>query len=179
MESLMINPEIRREQKEDYDQITVVNNLAFNQTNEGILISKLRGTDQFIPELSLVAVFQKKLIGYILFYPLDIISGEKRFEILSLAPMAVLPEFQKKGTGKKLVIEGLKKSQALGFKAVVVLGHPEYYPKFGFKRTSKWNIKPPINDVPDEASMALELEEDFLKDKTGMIEYPVEYYEAL
>ena len=139
MESLIINPEIRIEGKDDYDQITEVNNLAFNQTNEGILISKLRETDKFIPGLSLVAELRKKIIGHILFYPLDIISGEKRSEILSLAPMAVLPEFQRKGIGKKLVIQGLKKSEALGFKAVVVLGHPEYYPKFGFERASKWN----------------------------------------
>jgi len=175
----MINPEIRKEEKKDYDQITEVNNQAFNQTNEGILISKLRGTDKFIPGLSLVAEFRKKLVGYILFYPLDIISGEKRFEILSLAPMAVLPEFQKKGIGRKLVSEGLKNSQLLGFKAVVVLGHPEYYPNFGFERASKWNIKPPIDNIPDEASMALELEDGFLIDKAGVIEYPAEYYEAL
>ena len=106
----MINPEIRIEGKEDYDQTTKVNNLAFNQTNERILISKLRETNKFVPELSLVAELHRKIIGHILFYPLDIISGVKRFEILSLAPMAVLPEFQNKGIGKKLVIEGLKKS---------------------------------------------------------------------
>ncbi len=177
MESLLISPEIRIEGKEDYDQITKVNNLAFNQTNEGILISKLRETNKFVPELSLVAELHRKIIGHILFYPLDIISGVKRFEILSLAPMAVLPEFQNKGIGKKLVIEGLKKSQALGFKAVVVLGHPEFYPKFGFELASKWNIKPPI-EVPDEASMAIELVKGFLNDKTGLIDYPAEYFEA-
>ena len=78
----MINPEIRIEGKKDYDQITEVNNLAFNQTNEGILISKLRETDKFIPGLALVAELHKKIVGHILFYPLYIISGVKRFEIL-------------------------------------------------------------------------------------------------
>jgi predicted N-acetyltransferase YhbS len=73
----------------------------------------------------------------------------------------------------------LEKSQALGFKAVVVLGHPEYYPKFGFERASKCNIKPPCDDVTDEASMELELEKGFLIDKAGVIEYPAEYHEAL
>ncbi len=178
MESLIISPEIRIEEKEDYNRITEVNNLAFNQTNEGILISNLRKTDKFIPGLSLVAELHKKIVGHILFYPLDIISGVKRSEILSLAPIAVLPEFQRKGIGKKLVIQGLKKSEALGFKAVVVLGHPEYYPKFGFNRASKWNIKPPIK-VPDEAFMAIELVDGWLNDKAGLIEYPAEYYQAL
>jgi predicted N-acetyltransferase YhbS len=178
MEGLLINPEIRIEQKEDYDQITKVNNLAFNQTNEGILVSRLRETDNFISELSLVAEFQNKLIGYILFYPLDIISGEKRFEILSLAPMAVLPEFQKRGIGSKLIDVGLLKALQLSFNAIVVLGHPEYYQKFGFERASKWKIKPPI-EVPDEAFMAIEFVDGWLNDKAGVVEYPTEYYEAL
>ncbi len=73
----------------------------------------------------------------------------------------------------------MKKAKELGYKAVVVLGHPTYYPKFGFERASKWNIKPPIDDLPDEASMAIELEEGSLKDKAGIIEYPEEYYGAL
>ena len=72
----------------------------------------------------------------------------------------------------------MKKSQALGFKAVVVLGHPEFYQKFGFELASKWNIKPPI-EVPDEASMAIELVKESLNDKAGLIEYPADYYEAL
>jgi putative acetyltransferase len=77
MEGLLINSEIMIEQKEDYDQTKKVNNLAFNQTNGGILASRLRETDNFIPELSLVAEFQNKPIGHILFYLLDILSREK------------------------------------------------------------------------------------------------------
>ncbi|OGU67281.1 MAG: hypothetical protein A2W30_08140 [Ignavibacteria bacterium RBG_16_36_9] len=170
---------IRTENQNDYEQITKVNDLAFNQPNEGMMISVLRKNKKFIPELSLVAEIDSKVVGHILFFPLNIISGEEAVEVLSLAPMAVLPEYQQKGIGKNLVIEGLKKSKEMGYKAVVVLGHPTYYPKFGFERASKWNIKLPIEDVPDEASMSIELEEGFLKDKAGIIEYPVEYYEAL
>jgi putative acetyltransferase len=156
-----------------------VNDLAFNQPNEGRMIEALRKNKKFISELSLVAEIDSKVAGHILFFPLNIISGEKSFEVLSLAPMAVLPEYQNNGIGKKLVTEGLKKSKEMGYKAVVVLGHPTYYPKFGFERASKWNIKLPIENVPDEASMAIELEEGFLKDKAGIIEYPAEYYGAL
>jgi putative acetyltransferase len=73
----VIRHTIMAECKEDYDQITEINNLAFNQLNEGVLISKLRGTNKYISELSLVAEFQNELIGHILFYPLDIISKKK------------------------------------------------------------------------------------------------------
>ena len=170
---------IRSERENDLEQITVVNNLAFNQPSEGLMILALRKNEKFIPELSLVAEIDSKIVGHILFFPINIISGEKTYEVLSLAPMAVIPEYQRKGIGEKLVIEGLKKSKELGYKAVVVLGHPNYYPKFGFERASKWNIKPPVEDVPDEASMAIELKVGFLNDKAGVIEYPAEYYEAL
>ena len=91
--------------------------------------------------------------------------------------MAVLPEFQNKEIGKKLIIEGLKKSQVLGFKAVVVLGHQEYYPKFGFELAGKWNIKPPI-EVFDESSMEIELVKGSINDKARFIEYPAEYFET-
>ena len=175
----MIKVIIRPETPKDYSQIARVNDLAFNQPNEGKMIKVLRKNKKFIPQLSLVAEIDSKVVGHILFFPLNIISGENSYEVLSLAPMAVLPEHQQKGIGKKLVIEGLKKSKEMGYKAVIVLGHPTYYPKFGFERASKWNIKPPIDDVPDEASMAIELEEGFLKDKAGIIEYPEEYYGAL
>ena len=134
------------------------------------MISALRKNKKFIPELSLVAEIDTQVVGHILFFPLNIVSGEEAVEVLSLAPMAVLPEYQQKGIGKKLVTEGLKKSKEMGYKAVVVLGHPTYYPKFGFERASKWNIKLPIEDVPDEASMAIELEEGWLNDKAGAIE---------
>jgi len=175
----MIESIIRQETPKDYEQITKVNDLAFKQPNEGSMISAMRKNKKFIRQLSLVAEIDSKVVGHILFFPLNINSGEKSFKVLSLAPMAVLPDHQQKGIGKKLVIEGLKKAKEKGYKAVVVLGHPTYYPKLGFEPACKWNIKLPIEAVPDEASMAIELEEGFLKDKAGIIKYPEEYYGAL
>ena len=99
----MINALIRSDREEVYKRITGINNLDFNQTNEGILISKLRESGKFIPELSLVAEYNNRLTGHLLFYPFYIVSMMKRFKVLSLAPVAVLPEFQKKGTGSKLI----------------------------------------------------------------------------
>ncbi len=92
---------IRPEIPKDYEQITKINDLAFNQPNEGLMISTLRKNKKFISELSLVVEIDSKVVGHILFFPLNIISEEKRFEVLSLAPMAVLPEYQNKGIGKK------------------------------------------------------------------------------
>ena len=93
------------------------------------------------------------------------------FASLALAPMAVLPEYQNKGVGSQLVRTGLMQAGSMDHKSVIVLGHPEYYPRFGFAPASRWQIKPPF-DVPDEAFMALELKEGALKDVCGVVEYP-------
>jgi predicted N-acetyltransferase YhbS len=89
--------------------------------------------------------------------------------------MAVNPLYQKKGVGGTLIKAGLKKAKELGFGSVVVLGHPEYYPRFGFRKASEWQIQEPFG-VPDEVMMALELIEGGLGANGGMIDYPEEYF---
>lgn len=169
------NIEIRQEEKKDFEQIYTVNKLAFNQETESKLVDKIRKSENFISKLSLVAIFNEKIIGHILFSKIKI-AGEHIFETLALAPMAVTPEFQKQGVGKMLIITGLKKAKELGFDSVIVLGYPEYYSKFGFERASKWNIKCPF-EVPDEAFMAIELIEKSLLNKAGTVIYPKEFSE--
>jgi len=168
---------IRPETEEDLTKITEVNDLAFGQKNEGILVERLRKTDSFISELSLVAELEGKIVGHILFYPVTIRSADSEFLSLSLGPMAVIPELQRLGIGSQLVSEGLQAAKRLGHRSVIVLGHPEYYPRFGFKPASRWNIKAPF-DAPDEAFMALELVAGELKDKGGTVEYPEEFTDA-
>jgi putative acetyltransferase len=146
---------IRPETAQDLAKITEVNNLAFGQKNEGMLVEKLRQTDRFISELSLVAELEGRIVGHVLFYPVIIRSVDSEFLSLSLGPMAVIPELQRQGIGSRLVTEGLAAAARLGHRSVIVLGHPDYYPKFGFKPASRWNIKAPF-DAPDEAFMALE-----------------------
>lgn len=169
---------IRQETEKDYSEITTVNDSAFSQKNEGILIEKLRQTEKFIPGLSLVAELNDEIIGHILFYPVVVQSATSRFYTLSLGPMAVAPEYQRKGIGSQLVIEGLKEAKKLGHKSVIVLGHSDFYPRFGFKPASQWNIRAPF-DAPDEAFLALELVEGELKGKSGTVEYPEEFNEAI
>jgi len=169
-----MNIKIREETAGDYENITVVNTLAFGQANEGQLVLKLRKTEKFISELSLVAEIQNNLVGHILFYPIEIRSEGQVFESLALAPMAVLPDFQKQGIGSRLVKEGLERARGLGFRSVIVLGHAAYYPRFGFEPAGQWSIRPPF-EVPEDVFMALELVKDGLKGVRGVVVYPPEF----
>jgi len=168
---------IRQELKEDLARIKEINDLSFEQEDESKLVDKLRQKDQFIPELSLVAETDETVAGHIFFYPVKISSPNQKHTTLSLGPMSVLPQHQKKGIGRKLIKEGLKRAKDLEFRSVIVVGHPEYYPKFGFTKASRWSIKVPF-EVPDEVFMALEIVEGELKDKPGIIEYPAEFMEV-
>jgi predicted N-acetyltransferase YhbS len=171
---IKIRPEIAK----DFEKITAVNDMAFGQKNEGILVERLRRTDKYTPELSLVAELEGRIVGHILFYPVTIRSARSEFSSLSLGPMAVIPELQRRGIGSQLVTEGLAIAARLGHRSVIVLGHPEYYPRFGFKPASRWNIKTPF-DAPDEAFMALELVKDEFVGKSGVVEYPDELMDAV
>lgn len=168
---------LRPETINDYAGIKNINDLAFGQADEGLLIEKLRLNPDFIDKLSIVAEFKDKIVGHILFFPIKIQDGSKKHESLALAPMAVLPDFQNKGIGGQLVIKGLEIAKELGFKSVIVLGHKDYYPKFGFLPASIWGIKAPF-DVPDEVFMAIELVGDGLKDVSGLVGYPKEFEEV-
>ncbi|WP_445474894.1 GNAT family N-acetyltransferase [Methanococcoides methylutens] len=169
---------IRKEEDTDYSAITKVNDQAFGQENEGRLVVNLRMHSDFVPELSLVAEVDGKVVGHILFFPIKIVDDGKEFDSLSLAPMAVLPKFQKQGIGSALVKEGLTMAENLGYSSVIVLGHAEYYPRFGFRPASQWDIRAPFEDVPDEAFMAIELVDGALDDVSGVVEYPEEFSEV-
>ena len=168
---------IRHETIQDYFGIKNVNDLAFGQVNEGLLIEKLRLNSDFIDKLSIVAELSDRIVGHILFFPIKVHSDSKDYDSLALAPMSVIPDLQNKGIGGQLIVKGLEIAKELGFKSVIVLGHKDYYQRFGFVRASKWGIKSPF-DSPDEAFMAIELIIDGLKDVSGMVEYPKEFEEV-
>ena len=167
---------IRQETPHDFKSIYNINHLAFEQEGESQLIEKIRKGDTFIPELSLVAEQDGKIIGHILFSKINII-GEQTYPSLALAPMSVHPDFQNKGIGSELVTIGLQIAKKLNFEHVIVLGHKDYYPKFGFQKASTWNIRCPF-EVPDDHFMAIELVEGRLEDKGGLVEYPPVFYEV-
>jgi predicted N-acetyltransferase YhbS len=168
---------IRQEQKEDIDSVYRVVKSAFETMeqasgDEQDLVNRLRKSEAFIPELSLVAECDGKIIGHILFTKMKIGDHPS----LALAPVAVLPEYQNQGVGGKLIVEGHHIARELGYGSVIVVGHPAYYPRFGYKLASQWKITAPF-EVPDEAFMLLELIEGGLKDVSGVIEYAKEFFE--
>ena len=169
---------IRQESEKDYHGITRCNDLAFKQKGEGVLVEAIRKNPKYIPEFSIVAEVDREIIGHVLFFPIIIKSKQTSFSSLSLAPMSVVPEYQNKGIGTELVKNGLKKVREPGFESLIVLGHEKYYPRFGFKPASNWNIIPPF-PVPNEAFMAIELIPNALIEVNGIVIYPKEYDVAL
>ena len=167
---------IRVENKQDFDSVYELNLQAFNQIAEPELVDKLRLSDRFIPELSLVAEIDNKVLGHILFTKIFIQSEAVSKESLALAPMAVLPDYQKEGIGKQLIKSGIEKAKSLGYESIVVLGHAEYYPKFGFMPASKFGIVAPW-EVPDDVFMALELKDNALKSVSGLVNYAQAFME--
>jgi len=171
---------IRAETPEDYPLIRRIIDSAFGQPNEGDLVEALRRAEGFDPRLSLVAFLKEYAggrpyaVGHILFHPISIITASGEHRALSLAPLSVLPDFQRKGVGTKMVQEGLHRARAGGYRSVIVLGHPGYYPRFGFLPASRWRIRPPF-DAQDEAFMALELKPGSLEHVQGTVRYPEEF----
>lgn len=166
--------EIRQENKNDYEEVYKVIKTAFETSehsdgNEQDLVVSLRESDSFIPELSLVAVQDNKIIGYILFTKIKI----REYEELALAPLGILPEYQRQGVGKKLIEEGHKIAKKLGYHYSIVLGSETYYPKFGYIPASQYGIVAPF-EVSNENFMAKKLSE-INKEIIGIVEYAKEF----
>ncbi len=166
--------EIREENKKDFDEVYNVIKTAFKTAehsdgNEQDLVVDLRKSDNFIPELSLVAVQDNKVVGYILFTKIKI----GNFEELALAPLAVLPKYQKQGIGSKLIEKGHIIAKKLGYHYSIVLGSDKYYSKFGYIPAIQYGIKAPF-EVEDKNFMAIELNNTDKKIK-GKVEYAKEF----
>ncbi|MGE8054647.1 GNAT family N-acetyltransferase [Bacillus mycoides] len=165
---------IRQEQQNDCSKTEEVVqqsflNEEFSDKKEHELVKRIRECDAFIPELSIVAV-DEEIVGHIMLSKIKIEQDGTSVESLALAPVSVARGHQKKGIGGKLIVAALEKAKELGHESVVVLGHPEYYPKFGFKKASDWNIKAPF-EVPDEVFMVIELGENALQGVEGIVQY--------
>ena len=159
---------IRPENAADRDAIREVNQLAFGGDAEANLVDALR--DGGFVTVSLVAETEAKVVGHILFSPVTVRTDNAAVEILSLAPMAVLPEFQRQGIGSALVKAGIETCRKLPYSSIVVLGHPDFYPGFGFSPDTACRLKCPFGS--GNAWMALELGRESLKEVSGTVEYP-------
>ncbi|MGD8582403.1 MAG: N-acetyltransferase [Gammaproteobacteria bacterium] len=159
---------IREEELSDAEAIWNINADAFETEAEANLVNALR--DSGCTFISLVAETDNKAVGHILFTPVELTGNKNKLKIIGLAPMAVLQQYQNKGIGSSLVKAGIEYCKLKGYDAVVVLGHPNYYPKFGFVPSVLYNIKSEY-EVPDEVFMLLELMPGSLKGHQGVIKY--------
>ncbi len=161
---------VRTELPADGEAVRRVNLAAFGGPDEARLVDSLRVSRAFIPALSLVAEDEGEVIGHILFTHLGLAGNGEQGDVLALAPLAVLPERQRRGIGSALVRAGLERAADLGFRAVVVVGHPEYYPRFGFLPARYFGLSCPF-DVPDDVFMAFPLRPDGLEGVSGTVVY--------
>ena len=162
---------IRPEQPRDHDSIGEVNRLAFGGEQEARLVERIRDASGFEPALSLVAERDNEIVGHVLFSPIRIDTDSEAVPALALAPMAVRPECQRQGIGSALGREGLEVARRLGHRIVVVVGHADYYPRFGFRRACEFGIRCPF-ECPDDSFMVLSLAGDSGVIKPGTVCYP-------
>lgn len=158
---------IRNEEEKDFSAVHALNASVFESPVEANLVDVLR--KQARPFVSLVAEDNNTVVGHIMLSPVSL-SGHPGLKIMSLAPMAVAPAHQNKGVGSALVRTGLERCKELGFGAVVVLGHPGYYPRFGFSPSARFGIGCEY-EAPEEAFMVVALQPGYLHGKTGTINY--------
>jgi putative acetyltransferase len=158
---------IRTELPADIPAIRAVNLAAFETSSEADLVEALR--TQADPLISLVAVTDDTAVGHILFSPVTL-AGHEDLAMMGLAPMAVLPARQRQGVGSALIREGLDRCRQQGIHAVIVLGHADYYPRFGFVPASRFGLRSEY-DVPDDVFMAIELADGALQGRSGLARY--------
>jgi putative acetyltransferase len=163
---------IRAERPEDISAVRQINQLAFGQPDEAELVDKLR--QACAESLSLVAE-EDGIVGHILFTPVVVESAGRRVVGMGLAPMAVRPDRQRGGVGSRLVERGLEILRERGCPFVVVVGHPEYYPRFGFEPASRHGLLSQWDGIRDEAFMALILDAPAMAGVSGVARYRGEF----
>ncbi|MGN8632744.1 GNAT family N-acetyltransferase [Blautia sp. HCP3S3_G3] len=165
---------IRKEETKDYETVYSVVKRAFDSAehadgNERDLVNALRTGESFFPELSLVAVIDGEIAGHIMFTKAKVEDES----VLALAPLSVLPEYQKQGIGTALIKEGHRIAKELGYAYSIVLGSENFYPRVGYLPAVDFGISPSF-DVPSENFMAYRLRED-VPNICGILKYAKEF----
>lgn len=173
---ITIRKEIHSDHAVVFDVITsAFASVPYSDGTEQHIVSRLRRSEAFVPELSLVGELDHKIIGHILLSKVKVVSVEKEHTILSLAPVSVLPDYQRQGIGGLLIKQAHQVALDLGYGAVVLVGHDEYYPRFGYLPAHNFDITFPFDSAPENC-MAIELRKDALKDVYGQVLYPQEFF---
>lgn len=168
---------IREEQPGDAEAISDLTMIAFGGSCEAQIIDALRADCPGL--ISLVAVEEGHIIGHIQFSPVSVKGTNGMISGMGCGPMAVLPEYQRRGIGTNLVRHGIARLREDGCPFVVVLGHPDYYPRFGFVPASLYGLKSRWEDVPDEAFMVIIIDENGLNGAHGEVRYRDEFDVAM
>jgi len=168
---------IRQEEPEDIAAVRAINETAFGRPTEAAIVDSIRAA---CPDaVSLVALEDDRIVGHIFFSPVLVSSGNESTQGMGLAPMAVLPERQRHGIGSMLVQVGIDAMRKRNCPFIIVLGHPEYYPRFGFISASRHGLSCQWDGIPDEAFMALILDEVSMVSVSGTARYRDEFDEAM
>ena len=165
---------IRLEKPEDMESIRNTNKEAFRRENESKLVDKLRNRGVLV--ISLIAVQGGEVVGHIAFSPVVVESETSGFMAIALGPIAVLPAHQRKGIGSQLVRFGLEECQRLGHEIVFLVGHPDYYPRFGFLLAKPAGLDCEF-EVTEDAWMILELRKGALAGRRGIAKFEPEFKE--
>jgi predicted N-acetyltransferase YhbS len=171
---------LRIEEEKDYKIVENLTreafwNVHFPGCDEHLLIHNLRKANEFIERLDFVAIYDNKIVGNIVYVETKIINNGKEHTILTFGPLSVLPEYQNKGIGGKLINHTIKLSKEMGYKAIIIYGDPEYYKRFGFKESKKYNITNKDKKFP-AALLVLELYSDALDGINGVFDEGKIYY---
>lgn len=162
---------IRKANDTDLEAILAVEKAAFNRNDEANLVKQLINDESAKPFLSLIALVKDKIVAHVLFTKAYLNETSQAISISLLAPMAVMPDFQKQGIGSLLIEEGLKRLKNKGVELVFVLGYPEYYHRFGFQSAIKLGFKTPY-PIPQEhidGWMVMSLKENIINSLSGQI----------
>lgn len=176
--------QIRTETNGDIEAVRQVHLAAFGgREDESRLADRIRESAGFVPELSLVAEADGRVVGHMLISKAELVDGQDATDTLVLAPIGVLPDAQGRGVGGALIMEGIRQAERLGYKLIFLIGHPSYYPKFGFKPAVDSGLVLMQFDVPDDVFMVRELSDGELarlavarKEKYGELKYPQTFF---
>lgn len=164
---------VRREVPADHRAVEALTREAFwgmirPRCDEHLLVHRLRSAPTFVPELDYVAEVDNRLVGNVMYSRAQVIGARGAHDVLTFGPLSVLPECQGMGIGTALMRRTLAEAAALGHRAVVVYGHPDYYPRFGFRRGAEVGLTAPDGSTFD-ALMALALVPGGLDGVTGQV----------
>lgn len=168
---------IRTESVKDIEEVYQLNVLAFgNREDESKLVERIRSSEHFVPELSIVAEIENEIVGHVLLSRATVEDQEKKSVVIVLAPIAVKPNYQRQGVGSRLIEEGIRRCRDLGYGAILLIGHPEYYPRLGFKSARKFGLELKQFEVPDDVFMVYEVENGKLLEIKGELKYPESFF---